>query len=441
MAGIFERVPKAKTTVSNQAMRGVYAEPTSDNFEQLLADLSASFIRSPAESIDNQIELWLKRVVLCLALDRGTLTQFDSTDGGLWVTHQWARNGIPTPDRGVNIRQHLPWLAERIASDEPVVYSNLPQELPHEAVRERQFAQIENVKSHITLPLKIGGNVVGGVSFATLDHMRTWSQQDVRRLKLVAEVFGNALERKRSFAEHRRLEEDLRKMEGVALIGEFAAVLAHELKQPLAAILSNAETAYDLVKAENPDLSEIGETLTDIMRDDARADEIVRNVRSMFQRGEGKKSSVDIREVFLDIERIVGMSARTKGVSLSINIPDFPSSVLGDRTQLTQATLNLITNAFDAACGGETPREVSLSAAQVNPDRVRVSVQDSGKGIDPRIASRLFQPFFTTKSTGMGMGLAIVRSIIENHGGKIWASQNPERGATFEFELPREGKD
>ena len=114
--------------------------------------------------------------------------------------------------------------------------------------------------------------------------------------------------------------------------------------------------------------------------------------------------------------------------------------MLCNRTQLTQAILNLVFNAFDSVCDGDAPREVRLSAAQTEVDRVRLSVRDRGKGIDPKAMPRLFEPFFTTKATGMGMGLAIVRSIVENHGGRIWAGQNPGSGATFELELPLEVK-
>jgi GAF domain-containing protein len=232
---------------ADRPLRLAHPEPRAEKFEDLLADLSGTFIRTAAENIDSQIEFWLQRIVLSLGLDRGTLTQFASNDSGLWVTHQWARKGISAPDRGREVSQYLPWLAGKIGSGEMVVFSNLPYRLPRKAVGEREFIAADGVKGHITLPLKIGENVVGGLSFATVLNERRWTKQEIQRLRLVAAVLGNALDRKRAFAEHRRLEQDLRTKEGVALVGELGAVLIHELKQPLTAILANAQTAQKLL--------------------------------------------------------------------------------------------------------------------------------------------------------------------------------------------------
>jgi signal transduction histidine kinase len=420
-----KRLKDSAVRFADRPLRLAHPEPGAEKFEELLADLSGTFIRTAAENIDDQIELWLKRIVLSLGLDRGTLTQFDNNDSGLWVTHQWARKGISAPNRGREVSQYLPWLVEKIASGEMVVFSNLPYRLPRKAVGEREFIVVDGVKSHITLPLKIGGNVIGGLSFATVLNERRWTKQEIQRLRLVAAVFGNALERKRAFAEHRRLEQELRTKEGVALVGELGAVLMHELRQPLTAILANAEVAQNLLSHKNPRVAEIRDALADIIRDTARADDLVGKVRAIFQSSEAEKSHVEIKSLLLDVERIAGMTAKPKDIRLSIEKPDFLPTVLCNRTQLTGAILILVFNAFESVSVGEAPREVSLIAAQVKVDWVRVSVRDSGTSIDPKI-----------KASGMGLGLPIVRSIIESHRGRIWASRNPDRGATFEFELP-----
>ena len=424
--------------VHSRPRSAAHSEPAAEKFEELLADLSGTFIRTAAENINDRIDLWLQRIVLSLGLDRGIVSQLDS-NGGLYVTHQWVRNGISVLDRD-NLRKSFPWLADKIASGELVIFSNLPYRLPAEAVNERDFVKLDRVRAHLTVPLKVGERIIGGLSFATVFHGRSWSKKEIRRLKLVAEVFGNALERERVFAQNRRLEQDLRKMEGVALVGELAAVLEHDLRQALTAILANAEIAHDLAAQENPNLIEIRDALADIIRDDVRADEIIRNVRAMFRRGEAKRSSVDIIDLLLDVDRIATTSARKKGICFSIEVPESLPSVLCDRTQLTQAILNLVFNAFDSVCDSDAPRVVRLSAAQTEADRVRLSVRDRGKGIDAKAMPRLFEPFFTTKATGMGMGLAIVRSIIENHDGRIWAEPNSGSGATFRLELPVEAK-
>jgi C4-dicarboxylate-specific signal transduction histidine kinase len=245
------------------------------------------------------------------------------------------------------------------------------------------------------------------------------------------------LERQRAAAATVTLRAELTHVSRAATMGELAASIAHELNQPLAAILQNAETIQSLLAVENPDLDEIRAATGEIVEDDQRAGDIIRRLRSFFRRDDLAKTSIELSKAVGEIARIVQSDAVIRNVDLALDLSPQSPTVSGDRVQLQQAIINLVLNAFDAAAAVRRgPREVVLSVPSAENGWAKIMVRDSGDGIKPELLSRVFDAFYTTKSSGMGMGLPIARSIIEAHGGRLTVSANTDRGATFEIALP-----
>jgi len=228
---------------------------------------------------------------------------------------------------------------------------------------------------------------------------------------------------------------ELAHLSRVTTVSELSGSLAHELNQPLGIILSNAQAAQELLQQDPPVVGEVSEILGDIVAADRRAAEIIQRLRALLKRGEVFVQSLPLNELIEEVLRLVNADLIGRGVSVIRNFaPDLPQ-VTGDRIQLQQLTLNLILNAADAMAGNAPgARRLYISTAR-HDSTVRTSVRDEGAGLPADVES-LFQPFFTTKAHGLGMGLAICRSIITAHHGRLWAEPHPERGAVFHFELP-----
>jgi two-component system sensor kinase FixL len=223
----------------------------------------------------------------------------------------------------------------------------------------------------------------------------------------------------------------------IATMGELTASLAHELNQPLAAILTNAQAARRSLEAEPDGLDEVREILADIVQDTSRASEIIRRVRALVRKEPSDFAPLDLAGTVLDVVRLLHGDATLRSSRVALDVrPDLPP-VRGDRVQLQQVALNLLLNAFEAMKGGPaSERRVVVQADLEGPRTVRVAVRDRGPGLSGDEIDRIFQPFYTTKREGLGLGLSISRSIIEAHGGRLWAQNNPDRGATFYFTVP-----
>jgi signal transduction histidine kinase/integral membrane sensor domain MASE1 len=248
-------------------------------------------------------------------------------------------------------------------------------------------------------------------------------------------------ERKRAELEAQRSRQELAHFTRVSTIGALTASLAHELNQPLTGILANAQAALRFLEATPPDLVEIRSILSDIVDDDKRAGEVIRRLRYLLRNDVAQFRLLDLNTLIRDVAKLLSSDAVIRNVAVTLELDPEPTVVSGDGVQLQQVVLNLLLNAMEAmAEGPENGRTIAVRTENTEVEAVHVSVQDAGTGIRQDMHHQVFEPFYTTKPTGMGMGLAIAKSIIEAHGGLIWATDNATAGATFHFSLPVAGK-
>ena len=248
----------------------------------------------------------------------------------------------------------------------------------------------------------------------------------------------------RHITERRQAEEALRAMQAelahanrVTTMGELSASIAHEVNQPIAATVTNAQAALRWLRAQPPDLDEVRASLSRIVEDGKRAGNVIGGIRALINKLPPRKDRFDLNEAVLEMVALTRSEVLNHGILLQTELAPGLPRVDGDRTQLQQVILNLILNAIEAMGGiDEGTRELRINTEREAAGGVLVTVRDSGPGLDPADTERVFTAFYTTKPKGMGMGLAICRSMVEAHGGRMWASANEPRGAVFQFTLP-----
>jgi signal transduction histidine kinase len=254
---------------------------------------------------------------------------------------------------------------------------------------------------------------------------------DIEELKRAEQALQEEHERLR------QLESDIAHINRLSIMGELAASLAHEIAQPIATARNNARAALNFSDRSSTDLSEVREALTCVVADTDRAGEILERIRDQIKRAPARMDRVDINQAITDVIKLAQGAIVKNNVSIHIRPTEALLHVQVDRVQLHQVVLNLILNAVEAMGSIEDGvRELSICTKKQEPSGVLVAVHDTGPGIDPEHLDRVFNAFYTTKSSGVGMGLSICRSIINAHGGRLWAEPNIPRGAIFQFILP-----
>jgi C4-dicarboxylate-specific signal transduction histidine kinase len=233
----------------------------------------------------------------------------------------------------------------------------------------------------------------------------------------------------------RQLQADLAHLNRVTTMGQLTASLAHEVNQPIAAAVTNANTCVRWLTSVNPNVEEARDAASRMVQQAKRAAEIIRRTRLLFKKGTPRRELVKINELIDEIIALLRNEAGRYGVALRSELKADLPEVMGDRIQLQQVLVNLMMNSVEAMKDVEGTRQLTLITEREGTDQVQVSVSDTGVGLPPEV-SRIFDPFFTTKSDGTGMGLVISRTIIDSHGGQLWATPNSGRGASFHFTLP-----
>jgi two-component system, LuxR family, sensor kinase FixL len=512
--------------------------------ERVISELSSDFVHAPSARIDVELERWLTGILPPFGLDRAEIRLFAGPDA---PSNQVSRD--------------LVFCSAEIRHGRVVLVRSLDQ-LPPEAEVDCRALEAAGVRSLLAVPLSVSGRTLGFLAVYTTRRERAWTEELVRGIQLVGEVFAGALARRDAEAAlrsrdamstavlgsltaavavldrwgtilqvnpawldsgadlpstgvnylgflraapglvaegmHRAVEqvlngesvEDQRieycrtlaegdrwhelvvtplrvagggavvahtdctarkraEAEAVrhrteaahaaraATLGELAAGLAHELNQPLGAILTNVQAARRLVRLVPPQTDLLSEILDDVAADDLRASEIIRRMRALLRKGELDFQPVDVNEITHDVLRLVASDAILRQVRVIPQFePDLPG-VVGDRVQLQQVILNLVVNAMEAMASVPMERRrLVVRTSHPKPMLIQVAVQDQGPGFSPDVLRRMYDPFFSTKPDGLGMGLSISRSIIDAHGGRVRAFNNPAGGAIVSFTLP-----
>src|SRR5437870_4996274 len=282
------------------------------------------------------------------------------------------------------------------------------------------------------------------------EHRLLMPDGSVKHLQVVAHVLSDesgsiefvgavmdVTERKRAEEKLRKAQVELAHVTQVTTMGQLAASIAHEVNQPLAAIVTNANACLRWLADEYSNIEEGREAARRIVRDGKRAGDVIARIRALVRKTDTEKAQLDINHTIQEVVLLTQSEAVRNRVTLRMELAGDVPPVLGDRIQLQQVILNLVMNGIEAMdTVTDQPGEMLIRSCQHESDHLLVAVQDSGTGIDPQNLERIFDTFYTTKPQGMGMGLAICRSIVEAHGGRLWATTNEDRGATFRFTLP-----
>lgn len=432
-----ERVSRGKKI----AAKSRASDPSLDEllaFERLRFDLSSRFANVAADEVVTEIETALKRLYEFLGFARGTFGEF-SERGDLSILCSAAAEGLETVPLG-RVTGFRKWFEKELFSGRTIAFRSWDDyPAPVSRAVEEHYRQ-RDIVPQLLIPLTVGGNVVAMIALVAFRSGREWPDEFIARIKAIGEVMAQALVRKGSEDTLRATQSELARVSGLTAAGQMAASIAHEINQPLNAIVTNGSAGLRWLSSPAPDrLREVRAALERIVREGNRASQVIEGIRAMFKNDVRQKTPLDVNQLIGEVLSLLDSELRRNQILVQIELIPESLKVLADRVQLQQVIANLVANAMEAmGTVNDRARTLSVTSAISKPDGVLISVADSGPGIDSESLGRIFNPFFTTKPQGMGMGLTICRSIIESHGGNLSASAAHPHGTVFRIVLPVE---
>jgi PAS domain S-box-containing protein len=406
--------------------------------QRLLAQHTVTQILAESASLQEAAPRILQAICESLVWDVGALWTVDQEAGVLRCAEVWLKEFIDVPQFEARSREMTFKLGIELPgavweSRKPIYLSDLSRNESATFPR-ALIAAHEGLHAAFAFPILLGGDVLSVIEFFSRE-IRQPDQDLLDMMITVGSQIGQFFERKRAEDTVQKVELELAHVARVATLGELTASIAHEINQPLGAIVNNAGASLRWLAAQNVD--EVRQSIERVIKDGHRASEIISRIRALVKKTAVQKDRLNLTETLREVLALVDSELQAHCVALQLHLsPDLPA-VLGDRIQVQQVLLNLMMNAIEAMTATEAvSRELRVGAEKQDAQYLVVRVQDSGPGITPPQHDRLFEPFYSTKPGGLGMGLAICRSIIEAHGGRLWATANEDRGAAFHFTLP-----
>jgi signal transduction histidine kinase len=412
-------------------------------FERLLTDISASLLSQRPRDPHRDIADALRSIGEFLHADGIAVWSLDAIKEQLEVTHAWVRDTESLANT-VEGKVRLPDIVARIGRGEVVNLGSI-EELVVEAEADERVLRSLGTNALLAIPLISEGIVVGAISLSAMGAHRAWSDALVPRLRLIGEVFAGVLARLRAAERMRaanieaaQLRERLAHLVRVHTVGEMSGAIAHEINQPLVAIENYAHAARRRMAADDGvDRAKLVELLDKIGTQAAHAGDVLRRLRTMLKKHDSEAVESDLGRLASETIGLVEVESRVEGFQVQALIAPCLPTVLADPVQIQQVLLNLMRNAIEAMeRNGDAARVLKVEVRRQGEGQVCARVIDSGPGIAPDCAERIFEPFYSTKASGLGIGLSICRSIVQAHGGVLKFAPNPEGGAVFEFTLP-----